>query len=187
MGHNSYDDTTTSCFPIWFHSLPLATHLSPPLDICWWLWYLLYPVWYTSSVTSHPQMIYKPLISYPQWSTSDLLLPLGMISLQSFFLYFLFICLCNLEIPVDMNGTEDVMFGIGLYEFLYLNMLKGWEILHKKKKHNTSYKKYNHWCSDLEDEVHFFTQLVSAHTSPKMGLLTHRRGLEIVLVNIESI
>ena len=109
--------------------LQFTSHL--PLDICCWWWYLLYPVWY--SVTSYPRMIYKPPMSYPQWSTSDLLLPLGMISLQSFFIFLVHLFMQSGN-SCRYDDTEDVIFGLGLYEFLYLNMLKGWKVLHRKQQ-----------------------------------------------------
>ena len=80
------------------------------------------------------------------------------------------------------DDTEDVMFGLGLYESLYLKTLKGWKILHRKTRSTTLATQYNHWCFDLEDEVHFFTQLVSAHTSPK----DHHQHLLVCINNAQD-
>ena len=120
-GYNSHDYATTSCFLYDFILCPLQfiSHLS--LDICWWLWYLLHPVWY--SVTSYPQMIYNPLISYPQWSTSDLL---GMISLQSFFIFPVHLFMQS-ENSCRYDDTEYVMFGLVVWIFMYLKNVKRME------------------------------------------------------------
>ena len=113
--------------------LQFTSHL--PLDICCWWWYLLYPVWY--SVTSYPRMIYKPPMSYPQWSTSDLLLPLGMISLQSFFIILVHLFMQSGN-SCRYDDTEYVMFGLVVWIFMYLKMLKGWKILHRKETCTTT-------------------------------------------------
>jgi hypothetical protein len=56
-----------------------------------------------------------------------------MISLQSFFIILVHLFMQSGN-SCRYDDTEDVIFGLGLYEFLYLNMLKGWKVLHRKQQ-----------------------------------------------------
>ena len=68
---------------------------------------------------------------------------LGMISLQSFFIFLVHLFMQSGN-SCRYDDIEDVIFGLGLYEFLYLNMLKGWKVLHKKRTSTTLATQYNH-------------------------------------------
>ena len=104
MGYNSYDDTTTSCFFLYdfiLCPLQLTSHL--PLDICCWLWYIPANDLQAPDIRNDLHQIYY-------------ICPLGWYH-YNHFLYFLFTCLCNLEIPVDMTTQRTLYLDLGCMNF----------------------------------------------------------------------